>query len=204
VEANGSIKVPDCYGLEEPLKFEEKQESFISMTGDKVFDAETNSIVSTGRITVHVAEIPPEDFGHFKDVISDLTEPTSIIIYPLKEKVEEKTGEVSTLVDESAAGDDEKKKWRTRLSKTQEMVEDGKCQKALDDLDKLSGVIKSYKPPVKEQVEGVESKPQPKTTAPAKQQPQPKKEKADTTPLIIGGAVLLVIILAAVIVLKKK
>jgi transglutaminase-like putative cysteine protease len=145
-EMDSILQLPPCYGIEEFPEREDVDESFITVIGLPEYDSDNNAIESKTMIRFRQDEIPAENFAEFKEIVSNILEPTSIIIYPQGDDVSGKIQEVGILINMSAAEDEEKALWKNRTLEIENLLEEGRCQKALDELSDLDEAIKNYKP----------------------------------------------------------
>lgn len=146
VDIDSMSQLPPCYGMEELLPEVNIDESFVTITGYTEYDTEDNTLKSSGRVQFHMDEIPAENFAYFKEIISNLTKPFSMILYPQADEVSEKIDEMNAIINGSPAENETKNLWKAKVPHIDEVVESGKCQKVLDELSSLEEDIKSYRP----------------------------------------------------------
>lgn len=144
-DINGTIKLPPCYTIEELPPVKQVDESFITVGNNLSYNTDENAIESSSMIKFHPDEIAAENFSHFKEVISKITEPFSVIITPQESNIAKKAQGLENSINQSPAEPEVKGLWRDNLSLTQTLVSEGKCNQALKQLEALEETIKNYK-----------------------------------------------------------
>ncbi|MDD5111086.1 MAG: transglutaminase-like domain-containing protein [Candidatus Altiarchaeota archaeon] len=141
---NGSIKLPSCYAVEELPPSKSVDESFISVEDSLSYMKESNTLYTSALIKFKPDEIAAENFSNFKEVVSKLTEPYSIIAAPQDAAISSAVKDIQDAISKSGAASDVKATWGATLSSAQALSGEGKCGLALTQLKALQEEIKGY------------------------------------------------------------
>ncbi len=186
-EGSSIIQLPPCYGIEEFPVEKQIDESFITVISPLEHNSDNNTIESHARIQFHQDEIPAENFANFKEVVSKILEPVSIIVYPQKDEVSEKIQDTEGLINLSTAETEDKVLWKNKIQETENLVEEGKCQRALNELSSLEEEIKNYKPKEVEETE----------------EPVERGEKGEIPDITLVAAIALIALLVAIVLIVR-
>jgi|GEM_PF-3932561 len=105
----------------------------------------------------------------------------------LRKNFDEASAEDIDLINLSTAETEDKVLWKNKTREVENLVEEGKCQKALNELNELEGEIKNYKP---KQVEKTE-------------EPVESGEKGGLPDITLVVAIALIILLIVIVLIVR-